>query len=170
MASPSKAKPRAKVSKESDNALRDHLGTLDNTLKSLVEAVNQVSGEIQALQPLVETANLTSEAVSSPKPVSKPAPKAKAPAPVKKQKTTAAKKPAAKKPAPTFLELVNTLPVEELIDALKNAGAKQHVVRNIINQRKRPNFQEFASEENLIQRVKGLAKPSLELILEQWSY
>jgi len=156
MASPSKTKS---------------LGTLDNTLKSLVEAVNNVSCEIQALQPLVETANLTSEVVSSPKPVSKPAPKAKAPTPpVKKQKPTTAKKPAAKKPAPTFLELVNTLPIEELIEALKSAGAKQHVVRNIINQRKRPNFQEFASEENLIIRVKGLAKPSLELIAEEWPY
>jgi len=163
MASPSKTKSRAQPA----NALRDHL-------ESLQSLVNQVNDEIKALQPLVETANANTpepepEPEPTAKPVSKSVPKLKASTPAKKQKAAAAKKPAAKKQPATLLEAVNTMPLPELIEKLKNAGAKQHVVRNIVNQRKRPTFQKFASHDDLIKRIKGLAESSLENLLSEWS-
>jgi uncharacterized protein YlxW (UPF0749 family) len=156
MASPSKTKSRTQPA----NALRDHL----DSLQSLV---NQVNDEIKALQPLVESAANTAEAEPTTKPASKSVPKLKASTPAKKPKVAAAKKPAAK-PA-TLLEAVNTMPLSELIEKLKNAGAKQHVVRNIVNQRKRPTFQKFASHDDLIKRIKGLAESSLDNLLSEWS-
>jgi len=159
MASPSKTKSRAQPT----NALRDHL----DSLQSLV---NQVNDEIKALQPLVEAANAnTAEPEPTTKPASKSVPKLKASTPAKKQKAAATKKPAAKKQPATLLEAVNTMPLSELIEKLKNAGAKQHVVRNIVNQRKRPTFQKFVSHDDLIKRIKGLAESSLENLQNEWS-
>ncbi len=161
MASPSKTKSRVQPA----NALRDHL----DSLQSLV---NQVNDEIKALQPLVEAANANTaepEAEPTTKPASKSVPKLKASTPAKKQKAAATKKPAAKKQPATLLEAVNTMPLSELIEKLKNAGAKQHVVRNIINQRKRPTFQKFVSHDDLIKRIKGLAESSLENLLSEWA-
>ncbi len=159
MASPSKTKSRAQPA----NALRDHL-------ESLQSLVDQVNDEIKALQPLVEAANAnTAEPEPTTKPASKSVPKLKASTPAKKQKAVATKKPAAKKQPATLLEAVNTMPLSELIEKLKNAGAKQHVVRNIINQRKRPTFQKFVSHDDLIKRIKGLAESSLESLLSEWS-
>ncbi len=152
MASPSKSKSRAQPTKES--ALREHL----EFLKSLKDQVNE---EIKILESLVETANMTSADESSKKPSSKPVSKAKGSASARKQ--------APKKPSLTLLETVNSLPIPELIDKLKSVNAKQNVIRNIINQRKRSKFEPFASHDDLIKRIKGLAQSSLDNILAEWS-
>jgi arginine deiminase len=151
MASPSKSKSRAQPTKES--ALREHL----EFLKSLRDQVNE---EIKALQSLVEATNMTS-AESSTKPTSKPTYKAKGSASAKKQ--------APKKSSLTLLEAVNSSPIPELIDKLKSVNAKQHVIRNIINQRKMSKFEQFASHDDMIKRIKGLAQSSLDNMLEEWS-
>jgi arginine deiminase len=153
MASPSKSKSRAQPTKES--ALREHL----EFLKSLRDQVNE---EIKILESLVEATNMTSADESSRKPTNnKPAYKAKGSASAKKQ--------APKKSSITLLEAVNSLPIPELIDKLKSVNAKQNVIRNIINQRKRSKFEPFASHDDLIERIKGLAQSSLDNILEEWS-
>jgi len=156
MASPSKTKSRTPA-----NALRDRV-------ESLQSLVNKVNDELKALQPLVEAANANTVEPTT-KPAPKSVPKLKASTPAKKQKAGTAKKSGAKKQPPTLLEAVNNLPIPELIEKLKSAGAKQHVVRNIVNQRKRPTFQKFASHDDLIKRIKGLAESSLDNLLKEWS-
>ncbi|MEK8017246.1 MAG: hypothetical protein VSS75_010280 [Candidatus Parabeggiatoa sp.] len=72
-------------------------------------------------------------------------------------------------PADALLEAVNTLPIDDLKEKLKKADAKTHVINNILRERKKTGFQPFTSKEDLITRIKGLAKPSLDQILEYWS-
>jgi len=166
MASSSKTKSRTDSNKPPVDTLRERIGVLGNTLTGLIEAVNKASSEIKSLQPLLDTASKVWAEPSSAKPSSEPAPQ---PSP----KTVAEKVPEAI-PAPAvvstkaFLEAINTLSIPELIDKLKKANAKQNVIRNIINERKKLHFHSFESLEDLIERIKGLAEASLEKIMSDW--
>ena len=86
-----------------------------------------------------------------------------------KTKTTATTSKKVLSPADALLEAVNTLPIDDLKEKLKKADAKTHVINNILRERKKTGFQPFTSLEDLITRIKGLAKPSLDQILEYWS-
>jgi hypothetical protein len=145
--------------------LSDHLGTLDNTLKTLVEAINKVSKEITGLQPLLETADI--KPVNGAKTTRGSASKTKA-----AEKPISAKEPVKKSTTKgsfqAFLKAVNTLPIPELTSKLKNADAKQNVIRNISRERKKSNFQAFTSKEDLVTRIKGLGEQTLETIIKQW--
>lgn len=162
MANQSKAKSRAKSSTNSIDNLRDRFSALDSTLQNLVGAINKVSDEITALQPLLETVGAASVESTTP-----------SPAPKSEQVSATGKKSAAKSatkdPAEAFLDAVNTLSIQDLIDKLKNAKARQDVIKNIIHERKKTNFQEFTSLEDLVTRIKGLAAPSLDKIIELWT-
>ncbi|MCK5720090.1 MAG: hypothetical protein KAH84_09120 [Thiomargarita sp.] len=137
----------------SNQSLSTRVDALEKTLKSLLETVDQLNNEIKTLKPVSEK-KATKTANSAKKPTTK------SDSPAKK---------ASKKVPLTLLEAVNTLAIDDLIVKLKDAGAKQHIQRNIVNQRKRASFQEFSSLDDLIKRIKGLAKPTLDSILEQWS-
>ena len=130
--------------------------------------------------PVKKPATSTSKAA----PVKKPATSTSKAAPVKKPATSkvgTAKKAASKAKATAskqkkvlsldeaFLDAVNTLPIDKLKDKLKTAEAKTHVINNIARERNKKNFQPFTSKEDLIERIKGVAEQSLELILEQWT-
>ncbi|OQY44837.1 MAG: hypothetical protein DRR08_18455 [Candidatus Parabeggiatoa sp. nov. 2] len=156
--------------------LHERLGSLDDALKALVKAVNKVSDEIKALPPVLETASTSTASVdeSSTMPSSDTATK---PDSVEESKpsteppeTTAALDKKAKAPeSEGFLKAVNTLPIPELVDKLTSAQAKQNVIKNIVSERKKLTFHQFTSFDDLIERVKGLAKPSLDKIRNQWS-
>ncbi len=87
-----------------------------------------------------------------------------------KAKATASKQKKVLSLDEAFLDAVNTLPIDELKDKLKTAEAKTHVINNIARERNKKNFQPFTSKEDLIERIKGVAEQSLELILEQWTF
>lgn len=142
--------------------LHDGLVELDNTLKALVDAVNDVITEINDLQPL-----LNNNDKAKPKAKPKPKPKAKAVRAVKKK---VVKKPTSKKsPSEMFLDTINTASIDEIIEKLKQANARQNVIKNILNERKKEDFQTFTSLEDVVIRIKGLATPSLDKIIQQWS-
>lgn len=153
---------KSKASTNSSNVtnLHDGLVELDHTLKALIDAINDVSLEISDLQPI-----LNNNAVQE----SKPSPA--------KSKTKAVKKKVVKKPTPTkskspsemFLETINTSSIDEIIEKLKQVGTRQNVIKNILNERKKDDFQKFTSLDDVVTRIKGLAKPSLDKIIQQWS-
>jgi seryl-tRNA synthetase len=139
--------------------LHDGLVVLDSTLKALVDAVNDVISEINELQPLLNNNVAAKE--------SKPKPK---PKPVKAVKKKVVKKPTPKKsPSEMFLETINTSSIDEIIERLKQANTRQNVIKNILNERKKDDFQTFTSLEDVVTRIKGLAAPSLDKIIQQWS-
>ncbi|WP_069472049.1 hypothetical protein [Candidatus Marithrix sp. Canyon 246] len=136
--------------------LHDGLVLLDTTLKALVDAVNDVITEINDLQPLLNN-NVKAKA----KPKAKPA---------KAVKKKVVKKPTPKKsPSEMFLDTINTSSIDEIIEKLKQANARQNVIKNILNERKKDDFQTFTSLEEVVTRIKGLATPSLDKIIQQWS-
>ncbi|MEN8216212.1 MAG: hypothetical protein ABFS56_07510 [Pseudomonadota bacterium] len=141
--------------KTSVDTLRDRFDALDSSLKVLIEAVNQVKNEITALQPSLESLS-QSESVDETESVEKPVSE-------KKQEPSAGVKPQA------FLEAVNTLPIPELTEKLNSANAKRNVIKNIVLERKKLNFQAFTSQEDLVTRIKGLAQYSLDKIMKVWS-
>jgi len=154
--------------------LHERLSSLDDALKALAKAVNKVSDELKVLPLVLETASTTSVDESSTMPSSDTATK---PDSVEESKpsteppeTTAALDKKAKAPeSEGFLKAVNTLPIPELVDKLTSAQAKQNVIKNIVSERKKLTFHQFTSFDDLIERVKGLAKPSLDKIRNQWS-
>jgi ABC-type transporter Mla subunit MlaD len=137
------------------DTLRDRFDALDSSLKALIEAVNQVKNEITALQPSLESLS-QSESVDEAESVEEPVPE-------KEQE------PSAGIESPAFLEAVNTLPIPELTEKLKSANAKRNVIKNIVLERKKLNFQPFTSLEDLVTRIKGLAQYSLDKIMRVWS-
>jgi chromosome segregation ATPase len=163
------------------NNLQEHFTTLENTLKTLAVTLNQMSEEIMALQPLLlELTKTESEAEPENKPATKkPSAATSKKAPVAKKTTASASEKAtanveksttaASPTSPTFLEALNTFPIPELADKLKSAGTNQNVIKNIVRERKKIDFKEFTSLEDIISRIKGLARPSLDKILDQWS-
>ncbi len=166
MGSSSKTKSRVEPNKPPVDILRVRISDLGNTLNGLMEAVNKASSEVKALQPLLDTASKVwaetdAKAPSEPTPPVEPVKKA---SPKKGQETTTAGVS-----VEGFLEAINTLSIPELIDKLKRANAKQNVIRNIINERKKLHFHPFESLDDLIVRVKGLAKASLDKIMNEWS-
>lgn len=178
MSHSSKTKSQQPVTTTLKN-LQEHFTTLENTLKTLAVTLNQMSEEIMALQPLLLELTKTEPKAE---PETKPAPKKSSAAVPKKapvaKKTTASEKAttneekstAAASPAsPSFLEALNTLPIPELADKLKSASTNQNVIKNIVRERKKIDFKEFTSLEDIISRIKGLARPSLDKILDQWS-
>lgn len=155
----------------------EHFTTLEGALKALMVTLNQVSEEIKVLQPLLLELTKT-------EPETKPATKksfsgTQQKTPVENQTTAPEKETAtvnveksttaSQKSSPTFLEAINTLPIPELADKLKSANANQNVIKNIVKERKKIDFKEFSSLEDIILRIKWLAKPSLDKILGQWS-
>ena len=163
MGNTSKGKSQTTGSTISVEALRDSLGGLKNSLKTLTDAVNKVNDDIKALSFLSETVTISSDA--APEPASKEEKRGAK----KAVETTAVEPTRALSPQEALLEAVNTLPIPDLIDKLKGGPAKQNVIKNIISERKKLTFQRFTSLDDLVTRVKGLAKPSLDKILEQWS-
>jgi chaperonin cofactor prefoldin len=165
-----KTKSQQPVSTIAINNLQEHFTTLMVTL-------NQVSEEIKALQPLLleltriepETKPATKKSSSGTH--SKAPVENKTTAPEKETATVNFEKSttASQKSSPTFLEAINTLPIPELADKLKSANTNQNVIKNIVRERKKADFKEFSSLEDIILRIKGLAKPSLDKILGQWS-
>ncbi|HDN26184.1 MAG TPA: hypothetical protein ENG03_03640 [Thioploca sp.] len=67
-----------------------------------------------------------------------------------------------------FIEDINTLPLFELLSKLEKIKAVKTVRENIINERQKPTFQPFQSRDDLIERIKGLGKKSLEKMLKRW--
>ncbi len=126
------------------DALRDSLDSLNKNLKTLIEAVKNVNHEIMALQPLLEATNV--------------------PAPDKEEKASVAEPQ-----SQAFLEAINTLPIPELTVQLKGVNAKKNVIKNILNERKNLNFQPFTSIDDLLMRIKGLGKQSLDKLVSQWT-
>lgn len=155
----------------------EHFTTLEGALKALIVTLNQVSEEIKALQPLLleltktESENKPATKKSSSGTQQKAPVENKITAPEKETATVNIEKStaASQKSSPTFLEAINTLPIPELADKLKSANANQNVIKNIVKERKKIDFKEFSSLEDIILRIKGLAKPSLDKILGQWS-
>lgn len=143
--------------------LHDGLVLLDSTLKALVDAVNDVITEINELQPLLNNNVAAKESKpASAQPKTKPVKK-----PVKRK---VVKKPTPKKsPSEMFLDTINTSSIDEIIEKLKQANARQNVIKNILNERKKDDFQTFTSLEDVVTRIKGLAAPSLDKIIQQWS-
>jgi len=156
-------KSKANTNSSNVTNLHDGLVVLDSTLKALVDAVNDVITEINDLQPLLNN----NVAVKESKPKPKPKPKAK---PVKVVKKKVVKKPTPKKsPSEMFLDTINTSSIDEIIEKLKQANTRQNVIKNILNERKKDDFQIFTSLEDVVTRIKGLATPSLDKIIQQWS-
>ncbi len=156
-------KPKANTNSSNVTNLHDGLVLLDSTLKALVDAVNDVITEINDLQPLLN--NNVAVKQSKTKPKAKP--KAK---PVRAVKKKVVKKPTVKKsPSEMFLDTINTSSIDEIIEKLKQANARQNVIKNILNERKKDDFQTFTSLEDVVTRIKGLATPSLDKIIQQWS-
>jgi hypothetical protein len=152
-------KSKANTNSSNVTNLHDGLVLLDSTLKALVDAVNDVITEINDLQPLLNNNVAVKE--------SKPKPK---PKPVKAVKKKVVKKPTPKKsPSEMFLDTINTSSIDEIIERLKQANARQNVIKNILNERKKDDFQTFTSLEEVVTRIKGLATPSLDKIIQQWS-
>jgi hypothetical protein len=150
-------KSKANTNSSNVTNLHDGLVLLDSTLKALVDAVNDVITEINDLQPLLNNNVAVKE--------SKPKPK-----PVKAVKKKVVKKPTPKKsPSEMFLDTINTSSIDEIIERLKQANARQNVIKNILNERKKDDFQTFTSLEEVVTRIKGLATPSLDKIIQQWS-
>ncbi|BAP56674.1 hypothetical protein THII_2377 [Thioploca ingrica] len=155
----------------------EHFTTLEGALKALMVTLNQVSEEIKALQPLLLELTKTEPGTKPATKKSSSGTQQKAPvetkttAPGKETATVNVEKStaASQKSSPTFLEAINTLPIPELADKLKSANANQNVIKNIVKERKKIDFKEFSSLEDIILRIKGLAKPSLDKILGQWS-
>lgn len=160
------------------NNLPEHFTTLGGTLKTLMVTLEQVREEITALQPLLlELTKTVPETQPTTKKTSSGTPKK---TPVENQTIAAAEKEttsatveksttASQQASPTFLEAINTLPIPELADKLKSANTNQNVIKNIVRERKKVDFEEFTSLEDIILRIKGLAKTSLDKILNQWS-
>jgi hypothetical protein len=156
-------KSKANTNSSNVTNLHDGLVLLDSTLKALVDAVNDVITEINDLQPLLNNNVAVKE--SAPKPKPKPKPK-----PVKAVKKKVVKKPTPKKsPSEMFLDTINTSSIDEIIEKLKQANTRQNVIKNILNERKKDDFQTFTSLEDVVIRIKGLATPSLDKIIQQWS-
>ncbi len=182
MGSSSKTKTHAETSKPPVDILRVRITDLGNTLIGLMEAVNKASDEVKALQPLLDTASKVWAETSSKTPSKTTSPEPVRKTSSKKQETTVTT-PEVSIEVPTeiptevptevstdtFLEAINTLSIPELIDKLKRANAKQNVIRNIINERKKLHFHLFESLDDLILRVKGLARASLDKIMNEWS-
>jgi predicted nucleic acid-binding OB-fold protein len=146
----------------STKPLDDRFEALDNSLMALVEAVNQVRNELTTLQqPSVET-------VSQPESVVTESVEEPTTMPEKEQEANIGDSVVSPQ-AQAFLEAVNTLSIPELTDKLKSTKAKKNVLKNIIAERKKLNFQAFSSLEDLIARTKGLAQHSLEKIMILWS-
>jgi len=160
MASSSKTKSRVESKKPPVDILRDRVSDLGNTLNGLMEAISKASDEIKALQPLLEVASKV-WAETDKKPVITTEPVKK----VSKEQETLTGTISAE----AFLEAINTLSIPELINKLKKANAKQNVIRNIINERKKLRFHLFESLDDLITRIKGLAWASLDKIMSEWS-
>lgn len=147
--------------------LHDGLVVLDSTLKALVDALNDIISEINDLQPLLNNNVAVQESKAKPKAKAKAKPKAKAVRAVKKK---VVKKPTPKKsPSEMFLDTINTASIDDIIEKLKQANARQNVIKNILNERKKDDFQTFTSLEDVVIRIKGLATPSLDKIIQQWS-
>jgi transcriptional regulator of met regulon len=162
------------------NNLPEHFTTLVGTLKTLMVTLEQVREEITVLQPLLlELTKTVPETQPTAKKSSSGTPKKtpvenKTNASVEKETTTATVEKsttatASQKYSPTFLKAINTLPIPELADKLKSANTNQNVIKNIVRERKKVDFKEFTSLEDIILRIKGLAKTSLDKILNQWS-
>ena len=182
MSHSSKTKSQQPVGTTVAKNLQEHFTNLEGTLTTLMATLNQMSEEIMALQPLILELTKTEEAKTEPD--TQPTTKKSSAEPIKKapaaKKTTAAEKAtvttklekstaASVQASPTFLEAINTLPIPELADKLKSASTNQNVIKNIVRERKKIDFKEFTSLEDIISRIKGLARPSLDKILNQWS-
>lgn len=180
MSHSSKTKSQQPISTTVVKNLQEHFTSLESTLKTLMVTLNQMSEEIMALQPLILELTKT-EPKAEPEETKPTTKKSSAEthkkAPVAK-KTTASEKAtanvekstaASSQASPAFLEAINTLPIPELADKLKNASTNQNVIKNIVRERKKIDFKEFTSLEDIISRIKGLARPSLDKILNQWS-
>ena len=181
MSHSSKTKSQQPVGTTVVKNLQEHFINLESTLKTLMVTLNQMSEEIMALQPLILELTKTEEPKTEPD--TQPTTKKSAAEPHKKapgaKKTTASEKATvttklekstvASPASPTFLEAINTLPIPELADKLKSASTNQNVIKNIVRERKKIDFKEFTSLEDIISRIKGLARPSLDKILDQWS-
>jgi seryl-tRNA synthetase len=156
-------KSKANTNSSNVTKLHDGLVELDRTLKALVDAINDVSIEINDLQPILTNNNTVKE--------SKPSPVKSRAKPVKKKvvKKPTATKSKPKSPSEMFLETINTSSIDEIIEKLKQVGTRQNVIKNILNERKKDDFQTFTSLDDVVTRIKGLAKPSLDKIIEQWS-
>lgn len=139
--------------------LRDRLDSLYNTLRELTITVKNVNDEIMALQKVLEDESSMTSLTAEEEVVAEDSTSKK----LQKQPITQDEVSVA------FLEAINSLPLPELMERLKNANAKQNVINNIIKERKNLTFQPFTSLEHLIERIKGLAKPSLDKIMNQWS-
>ncbi|MDM8558793.1 hypothetical protein [Candidatus Parabeggiatoa sp. HSG14] len=161
MGNPSKSTPHLQ-------GLSTHLGTLDNTLKTLVKAINTVSNEITRLQPLLEKAGTSVNGAKTTRSSASKSKVAEKSVPAKSAKEPV-KKPTTKGSSQAFLKAVNTLPISELTNRLKNADTKQNVIKNIIRERKKSNFKAFTSLKDLVTRIKGLGDQTLEVIIKQWS-
>ena len=148
--------------------LQEQLNQIENALSGLKSIFDQINAEIGKMSSLIDTLKSGETVVTQKTPKSPPTKQRKTKKENKgeEKKAAAVEKTASK---PTFLDLINTLPIPELEEKLKNANAKQNVINNIVNERKKLNFQQFSSLDDIITRIKGLAKPSLEKILEQWS-
>jgi 2-hydroxy-3-keto-5-methylthiopentenyl-1-phosphate phosphatase len=168
--------------------LLERFEALEKNCQELTESIKQVNDELQALRPalmeIVET-NIPTESQTMP---FDKAPKSSAIS--KKKSTTSAKTNSSHEDIITeplfplrtendvpktgsskadFINEVNTLPLPELEEKLTLANAKKNVIKNILNERKKLNFQRFESMDDIVRRIKGLAEHSLEKITEQWS-
>ncbi len=178
MSHSSKTKSPQSANTVAVNNLQEPFTTLAGTLKALMITLEQVREQVTALQPLLleltktapETQPTTKKSSSGTQ--KKTAVESKTTAPSAKETTIATVEKsttASQKSSQTFLEAINTLPIPELADKLKSANTNQNVIKNIVRERKKANFKEFTSLEDIILRIKGLAEISLEKILNQWS-
>ena len=180
MSHSSKTKSQQLASTTVVKSLQEHFTSLEGTLTTLMVTLNQMSEEIMALQPLLlELTKTEAKVEPETKPTTKkPSTETHKKASVAKKATVSEKSPTANVEKPTadsspasstFLEAINTLPIPELADKLKSASTNQNVIKNIVRERKKIDFKEFTSLEDIISRIKGLARPSLDKILNQWS-
>lgn len=67
-----------------------------------------------------------------------------------------------------FIEEINTLPIVELASKLAKAKATKKVRENIIKAREDASFEAYKSSDELVEKIAGLGKVSLEKILKNW--
>ncbi len=156
-----------------DNKLHESLETLTrfmgDQLKDIGNQIRQqVGDQIKALGEQLQIKPIQpSPATPTPlSPVTEPTLPEKPPiSPVQPQQTVII--PSTPKEQ-KLLEEINTLPILELASKLKKIKAVKTVRDNIINERQKPTFQPFQSRDDLIERIKGLGKKSLEKMLKRW--
>jgi hypothetical protein len=175
--------------KSATEFLLERFEALEKSCQELTESIKQVNEELETLRPLFKEIVETNISTESQTTLLDRALKSSATS--KKKSTTSAKTnfshedviteplfplrsddsdvPKTRSLTADFINEVNTLPLPELEEKLALANAKKNVIKNILNERKKLNFQRFESMDDIVRRIKGLAEHSLEKITEQWS-